>query len=447
MEENEKNLEDIRAQKTVNFTQENVKYKITTIINDQRLDIAVNDTTRSDHPIFENNYSLTELKAETNNNIFKITNRIEEAKYLIDTAVEKKKIKIDQKEDSLDIVFETSYFISEDPFKLKLPKREELCPVEDSKIEQLEDDRAQLNKAHDDLKKEIFDSKFEVKETIKRNERSKQKKSEIEKQNDKLKEKNEELKKKIQKLKEDNENIKKRIDGLKEKKKELQEKIDQEIKVPKDTELQEKLYEDKKGPKKTVLREEINIFKENVLNSECSSIISQTISDIDGTIIKTNDELSMINRKIGKVIGKVKLELIYKATEDGDSCEDFHQRCDYVKGKGTVVVIETLKNERFGGYTSQSWQGNDVSKKDPHAFLFSLNDGIRFNIPKDKDAITCDRNSGPIFSDGIIKIPDCFFSFGGSTSPGFPGIEDYELSGGDKNFKIKEMEVYRVISL
>lgn len=45
--------------------------------------------------------------------------------------------------------------------------------------------------------------------------------------------------------------------------------------------------------------------------------------------------------------------LIYQATVNGWTADNFHQCCD---GKGpTLHIIKTDKNRIFGGYTSVSW--------------------------------------------------------------------------------------------
>lgn len=46
-------------------------------------------------------------------------------------------------------------------------------------------------------------------------------------------------------------------------------------------------------------------------------------------------------------------ELIYRASRDGFSADDFHFKCDNVIK--TLTLIQTQENFIFGGYTEQSW--------------------------------------------------------------------------------------------
>ena len=69
------------------------------------------------------------------------------------------------------------------------------------------------------------------------------------------------------------------------------------------------------------------------------------------------------------------------------------------------------------------------------------------NIPGD-DAIGCYPKFGPVFLGCQIKIFDNAFTNGGTTFErelNFFTEEDYELTGGKKEFDIKDIEVYEVI--
>ena len=69
------------------------------------------------------------------------------------------------------------------------------------------------------------------------------------------------------------------------------------------------------------------------------------------------------------------------------------------------------------------------------------------NIPGD-DAIGCYPKFGPVFLGCQIKIFDNAFINGGTTFErelNYFTDEDYELTGGQKEFKVKDIEVYEVI--
>ena len=167
-----------------------------------------------------------------------------------------------------------------------------------------------------------------------------------------------------------------------------------------------------------------------------------------GEIIHDMKELELITDKINKGNSnqKIIINLLYKASVDGDKAAIFHEKCD--QAKSTIVLIETLNGKRFGGFTTCSWSGNCEDKNDPQAFIFSLDKMETYdNIPGD-EAIGCYPKFGPIFLGCQIKIFDNAFSKGGTTFEkelNFNTKEDYELTGGDRVFQIKEIEVYEVV--
>ena len=167
---------------------------------------------------------------------------------------------------------------------------------------------------------------------------------------------------------------------------------------------------------------------------------------VKGEIIHNTDELELITRKINKTNQKITLTLLYKASADSDKASTFHKKCD--EAKSTLVLVETDKGKRFGGYTSCSWSGDCVEKKDEDAFVFSLDKMETYeNIPGE-DAIGCYPKFGPVFLGCQIRIYDNAFTKGGTTFEkglNFNTEEDFELTGGDRVFNVKDIEVYEVI--
>ena len=89
------------------------------------------------------------------------------------------------------------------------------------------------------------------------------------------------------------------------------------------------------------------------------------------------------------------MNLIYKATIDTDRAEIFHQKCD--RAQRTLVVIESISDRRFGGYTTQSWAGDGIDKDDEEAFVFSLDKLQIYNIISGQPAIGCYPKYGQYF--------------------------------------------------
>ena len=139
------------------------------------------------------------------------------------------------------------------------------------------------------------------------------------------------------------------------------------------------------------------------------------------------------------------MNLLYKATIDSDKAAVFHKKCD--AAENSLVLIKSANNKRFGGYTSCSWEGNSIEKKDENAFVFSLDKMQIYDIIQGEDAIGCYPKYGPVFLGCQIRIFDEFFTNGGTTYEkglNYDTQEDFELSGGLKKFEIKEIEVYGV---
>ena len=169
-------------------------------------------------------------------------------------------------------------------------------------------------------------------------------------------------------------------------------------------------------------------------------------NEVKGDIIHDMRELEMITKKINKENKKVIINLLYKASADGDRASIFHEKCD--NAKSTIVLVETKNGMRFGGYTTCSWSGNCVDKTDTNAFIFSFDKMKTYDNIPGEEAIGCYPKFGPIFLGCQIKINDNFFTKGGTTFEkelNFNTEEDYELTNGDREFEVKDIEVYEVI--
>ena len=167
---------------------------------------------------------------------------------------------------------------------------------------------------------------------------------------------------------------------------------------------------------------------------------------VKGDIIHDGNELELLIKKINKNNNKLTLNLLYKATADSDKAAAFHAKCD--EAKSSIVLVETDKGKRFGGFTSCDWTGDCIDKKDENAFVFSLDKMKTYNNIPGENAIGCYPSYGPIFLGCQIRIYDDAFTKGGTTFEAglnFETEEDFELTGGDRVFKIKEIEVYEVI--
>ena len=149
--------------------------------------------------------------------------------------------------------------------------------------------------------------------------------------------------------------------------------------------------------------------------------------------------------------------MIFNSNYHGDYATDVHSRANY---HHILVLIETEKGNRFGGYTSDNFTPQtfgltstsiELFKSDPSAFLFNLDSKKIYNIkPKEKTrALDCDDYFTLCFGEGDLLLRDKFLTSGGmSTFPGYYGDEntkESELTNGEKEFSIKTFEVYNVL--
>ena len=228
---------------------------------------------------------------------------------------------------------------------------------------------------------------------------------------------------------EEKENLKRRLQELEN----LKSQYEQEIKT---------LKEQKTTTTTTTVEKSSGLEKNQLLFEDKAQQIS-----VKGDIIHSTEELELITRKINKANKKITLNLLYKATVDSDKATAFHDKCDHAQS--SLVLVETDKGKRFGGFTTCSWAGDCEEKKDEDAFVFSLDKMMIYeNIPNE-DAIGCYPKFGPIFLGCQIRIYDNAFSKGGTTFEkglNYYTEEDYELTGGERCFNVKEIEVYEVIA-
>jgi hypothetical protein len=100
-----------------------------------------------------------------------------------------------------------------------------------------------------------------------------------------------------------------------------------------------------------------------------------------------------------------KWNLIYRASQDGFEASQFHSKCD--DKSNTLVIIKSENDNIFGGYTEQSWSGQDY-KNDENAFIFSLinklNKPLKMKCINSEQAIFCFNNVGPSFGEYDLEI-------------------------------------------
>ena len=199
------------------------------------------------------------------------------------------------------------------------------------------------------------------------------------------------------------------------------------------------------------LKEQNSIKELNELKEKINYYFDQSIIKSDIIQDQSNFEFikeRLIKAKVNKKQNhKLFFELLYKAKRHGDKAKDFHLRCDMYRN--TLTIIKTTDGLIFGGFTSQTWEGNDFDKEDENAFCFSLDKHKIYNSIKGKKAIFASPNEGPCFQNCIFEVKDNCFENGGTCDSDvkshFDNIEnDYEINGGKNNFLVEDLEVFAV---
>ena len=189
----------------------------------------------------------------------------------------------------------------------------------------------------------------------------------------------------------------------------------------------------------------LNSFNEEQLfRTEENRVIFR--NGISYGIIRKYSEIEKVINKIQAILHKgARFKIVYKATEMGDRAATFHQMCDNLDI--SLVIIETIKGIRFGGFTTKSWKGNCEQKIDNNAFVFSIDKNMIYDVIKNEMAMGCYPKFGPVFFGCQIRIYDNFFTKNSTTCHkylNFKTSEDYELNNGEQYFAIKDLEVYSV---
>ena len=173
---------------------------------------------------------------------------------------------------------------------------------------------------------------------------------------------------------------------------------------------------------------------------------------MDSTIINENIEEKETIRKWINPEVSFQTKLLYRLSRDGSSIFNFHSKCDYISP--TLLLIESHDQNKFGGYTTASWDmfSGDY-KNGTKTFLFSLTRNKKYmrksNIKYNGDIFSGSRDVGPWFG-----IHDLYFygtmndlySYKYSGQCAFlDGNGIVDRTGVDNSIAVKEVELYQII--
>ena len=487
-------MEDDDFTHSYQVNQDNKEYILTTQLLNDALRIECQDNNFPDQPIYAQLYNLNNFKDM--NFYLKPFNYINQIQDELDKSIEQNAVSIYNNNDgqiNVSFSLKNGKINSSANITLQLPReyqdqqqvqnqnqKEEAnnfefqgrcsCPLDNERIDKLEGDTGKLQTDHEFLRNEINQLIEKINGLNSRISKLKEDNAQLNQKTMALREENNSRRIEANRLRENNEAIKRQNQQLREKKNRL-EFLLKEHHDPEENQFLSKTNQSPFGAKSMQMENPnqmapraggatmmasiapVGVDNKNKINSK-SIIINNTFdnnpSNTDfaysrGTIIRDNSELEMIVNKFNKYNRAIKIDLIYKASVDSDRASAFHNNCDHAKN--TIVLVESTNGKRFGGYTSESWEGDCVDKFDPNAFVFSLDKMETYGVVLEKEAIGCYPQFGPVFLGCQIRIYDNAFTNGGTTferGVSYLTNEDYELTGGEKKFGVKEIEVYEV---
>ena len=195
-----------------------------------------------------------------------------------------------------------------------------------------------------------------------------------------------------------------------------------------------------------LLKNRLNILEEKfkLIEENPPIIRMNSFSDLIGDVIKTKEQYNLICGWISKE-KKLKFNLLYKGTIDGDTINIFHQKCDN-KGS-TISIIESSDRQIFGGYANKSWDKNNNEEiPDNKSFLFNINIKKKF-LGSNNNMALMPGNICSFGGNGYYELwlNDKYFSEKGGCYYGPTyNFKNFEITGGKDSFCVKEVEVYKV---
>ena len=202
------------------------------------------------------------------------------------------------------------------------------------------------------------------------------------------------------------------------------------------------------------LEEKINIilneikplkeFKEKMDKKEKEKNENKKIRNLDSLVLGDNEKYNKTLKNWINPNMKIKAELLYRLTRDGDEFQTFHNLCD---NKGiTLLLVKLIDGNILGGYITKDWDNHSGWKQDQDAFVFSLTQNVKCitNSNNSYSAFYCGSNYGPYFgsiqfaSKKMNEAKICSYSFYNNSSSLCPGKKE-------GYYKMQEVEVYKII--
>ena len=195
------------------------------------------------------------------------------------------------------------------------------------------------------------------------------------------------------------------------------------------------------------LKNELKDIKEklNILWKEREE--EKQISNLNSKIINENEKYKKLLKTWINPLKKIKAELLYRLSENGESYSTFHELCD---NKGpTLTLFHVNDGNIVGIYTPLSWDSKSGWKNDNDTFIFNLNKEQKYKKIKSDFSAYCNNTHGP-----YTVCFGCYSSAKKSIVHYSADINIYYDNGSDilpsnnqqpKYYDLLETEVYKII--
>ena len=144
------------------------------------------------------------------------------------------------------------------------------------------------------------------------------------------------------------------------------------------------------------------------------------------------------------------IKLLYRGSRDGDRTKTCHQLCD--NKQHVLIIMHSDTGHIFGGYSKIGFKlGNREYKIDNKCFLYSYDLKKIYPVIKDKEVICNLEEIRGLCFYGSLAFVDNFMNiydnqFMSKIKLYFNGLnEDFEMNGGNKHFRCKDLEVFQLI--
>ena len=171
------------------------------------------------------------------------------------------------------------------------------------------------------------------------------------------------------------------------------------------------------------------------------------INNFNSNIIKNKEEIDLLFNAISNKTQNLYLNLLYNSEIDGENTEKL--KSEYLGKNDILILIQTKKGKRFGGYAHEAFHiYENFKKKDNRAFLFNLDKKKIYKSKGDINSIWNYEGNSIDFGTGTdLRIFHDFFqkeNYTAQTSLDYSYDEKYALNG-EKFFEIKILEIYQII--